>query len=58
VPTPVRNPGAAVPGSVQVTRLTDTTFVVVKDEGDAEVVTLFATEGGLVQKKHSGRFFY
>ena len=50
--------GPAVAGSLQVTRLTDTTFVVVKDQGDAEVVTLFSTEGGIVQKKHSGRFFY
>ena len=58
--TPVTLPRAIVqtPGSVQVTRLTDTTFVVVKDQGDAQVVTLFTTESGLVQKKHSGRFLY
>jgi len=59
--TMVAAPHAAMPavaGSLQVTRLTDTTFVVVKDQGDAEVVTLFSTEGGIVQKKHSGRFFY
>ena len=59
--TPIAAPGAAhaaVAGSLQVTRLTDTTFVVVKDQGDAEVVTLFSTEGGIVQKKHSGHFFY
>lgn len=56
--TPVRSGVPAVAGSLQVTRLSDTTFVVVKDEGDAEVVTLFSTEGGLIQKKHSGRFFY
>lgn len=49
---------AQVPGSVQVTRLTDTTFVVVKDQGDGQVVTLFSTESGLIQKKHSGRFLY
>ena len=51
-------PVTQVPGSVQVTRLTDTTFVVVKDQGDAQVVTLFTTEQGLVQKKHAGRFLY
>lgn len=59
-PTPVTLPKPTVhtPGSVQVTRLTDTTFVVVKDQGDAQVVTLFTTESGLVQKKHAGRFLY
>ena len=59
-PAPVAMPRPVVqtPGSVQVTRLTDTTFVVVKDQGDAQVVTLFTTEAGLVQKKHSGRFLY
>jgi hypothetical protein len=58
--TPSMMPRAIVqtPGSVQVTRLTDTTFVVVKDQGDGQVVTLFSTETGLVQKKHSGRFLY
>ena len=54
----VRASGPAIAGTVQVTRLTDTSFVVVKDQGDAEVVTLFSTEGGIVQKKHSGRFFF
>ena len=58
VTTASRPSGPAVPGSIQVTRLTDTTFVVVKDQGDAEVVTLFSTDGGIVQKKHAGRFFY
>ena len=38
--------------------MSDTSFVVVKDQGDAQVVTLFSTEGGIVQKKHGGRFFY
>lgn len=59
-PTPVAIPKPIVqnPGSIQVTRLTDTTFVVVKDQGDAQVVTLFTTESGLVQKKHAGRFLY
>ena len=60
-PTPtVAMPRATVqvPGSVQVTRMTDTQFVVVKDQGDAQVVTLFTTESGLIQKKHSGRFLY
>lgn len=56
--TASQRPIAQVPGSVQVTRLTDTTFIVVKDQGDAQVVTLFTTEQGLVQKKHSGRFLY
>lgn len=58
--TPVAAPRATaqVPGSVQVERLTDTQFVVVKDQGDAQVVTLFTTESGLIQKKHSGRFLY
>ena len=32
--------------------------MVVKDQGDAQVVTLFTTESGLVQKKHAGRFLY
>lgn len=50
--------GPIVPGTLQVTRLSDTTFVVVKDEGDAEVVTLFSTENGLINKKHTGRFLY
>ena len=57
-PVVAPRPVVQVPGSVQVTRLTDTTFVVVKDQGDAQVVTLFTTEAGLVQKKHSGRFLY
>ena len=48
----------AIPGSLVVTRMSDTSFVVVKDEGDAQLVTLFSTEGGLVTKKHNGRFFY
>ncbi len=56
--TTARLTAAAVPGTLTVTRLTDTSFVVVKDQGDAQLVTLFSTEGGLVQKKHSGRFFY
>ena len=58
--TPVAPRAATVqvPGSVQVTRLTDTSFVVVKDQGDGQVVTLFTTESGLVQKKHGGRFQY
>ena len=58
--TPIVAPRAIVqtPGSVQVTRMTDTQFVVVKDTGDAQVVTLFTTESGLIQKKHSGRFLY
>lgn len=61
LPVPVNaplRPVAQVPGSVQVTRLTDTSFVVVKDQGDAQVVTLFTTEAGLVQRKHAGRFLY
>lgn len=49
---------AAVPGTLQVTRLSDTSFVVVKDTGDAQVITLFATDGGIIQKKHAGKFFY
>jgi len=58
--TPIVAPRPIVqtPGSVQVTRMTDTQFVVVKDQGDAQVVTLFTTESGLIQKKHSGRFLY
>ena len=54
----VPGPVAQVPGSVQVTRLTDTSFVVVKDQGDTQVVTLFSTEAGIIQKKHAGRFMY
>lgn len=57
-PLAAPRPVTQVPGSVQVTRLTDTSFVVVKDQGDAQVVTLFTTEQGLVQKKHAGRFLY
>ena len=57
-PVPLPRAVAQVPGSVQVTRMTDTQFVVVKDQGDAQVVTLFTTESGLIQKKHSGRFLY
>lgn len=57
-PSMMPRPVIQTPGSVQVTRLTDTTFVVVKDQGDGQVVTLFSTESGLVQKKHSGRFLY
>ena len=49
---------APIGGTIQVERLTDTTFVVVKDVGDEAVVTLFSTQDGIVQKKHSGRFFY
>lgn len=51
-------PREAVPGTLQVTRLSDTSFVVVKDTGDAQVITLFATDGGIIQKKHTGKFFY
>ena len=58
VATPVKAAAPAVPGSIQVMRLTDTTFVTVKDEGDAETVTLFSTEAGLVQRKHNARFYY
>lgn len=57
-PSMMPRPITQVPGSVQVTRLTDTQFVVVKDQGDGQVVTLFSTESGLIQKKHSGRFLY
>ena len=57
-PSMMPRPIVQVPGSVQVTRLTDTQFVVVKDQGDGQVVTLFSTESGLIQKKHSGRFLY
>lgn len=57
-PIPLKAPAAPVAGSVMVTRLTDTTFVVVKDQGDQQVVTLFSTEGGIIKKLHAGKFLY
>ena len=42
----------------QVARLTDTTFVVVKDLGDQEEVTYFDVSSGLIVRKHSGKFLY
>jgi hypothetical protein len=58
-PVPLKAaPAASAPGSVMVTRLTDSSFVVVKDQGDAQVVTLFSTEGGIIKKLHSGKFLY
>ena len=55
---PILPHASPIGGTIQVERLTDTTFVVVKDVGDEAVVTLFSTQDGIVQKKHSGRFFY
>src|SRR5205814_7882737 len=44
-PIPMVAKSAPVPGTLTVTRLTDTSFVVVKDQGDQQVITLFSTEG-------------
>lgn len=56
-PFPLRNT-AVVGGTLVVTRLTDTSFVVVKDQGDQQNVTLFTTEGGILKKQHAGKFLY
>ena len=58
VSMPMANRGPAIPGTLSVTRLSDTSFVVVKDTGDMQIVTLFSTEGGLVKKQHAGKFLY
>ncbi len=54
----VRNPVTPAAGSLQVQRINDKQFVVVKDMGDQQIVTLFSTEGGLVKKQHAGKFLY
>ena len=58
VSMPMANRGPAIPGTLSVTRLSDTSFVVVKDTGDSQIVTLFTTETGLVKKQHTGKFLY
>lgn len=57
-PVVVRAPVTPAAGSLQVQRLNDTQFVVVKDMGDQQIVTLFNTEGGLIKKQHAGKFLY
>ncbi len=53
-PTPVNSHGEIV-----VTRLTDTSFVVVKDHGDSQTVMYYQVdEWGHVKLRHSPRFYY
>lgn len=55
---PLAARGPAVPGTLVVTPLSETQFVVVKDTGEGQIVTLFSTAGGLIKKQHSGKFLY
>lgn len=54
----VRPPITPAAGSLQTTRINDAQFVVVKDMGDQQIVSLFSIEGGLVKKQHAGKFLY